>query len=193
MKLNPEYVKVASKMIDESPYLKLLGTTTELLDAGHYRCRMELDRKHTNMFGGINGGVNAGLLDSVTYWCLLCCMPEDVGYTTIDLTVNDMHSAKSGIIYAEGEVIKHGRTISLTEGRITDEKGTLIAYGTSKLFASPTIQPMSLAAEYLDVYKRQCIRRSFATARQVLSCGHLAGRALRSCRAIFLARFAHYA
>lgn len=56
MKLNPEYVKVASKMIDESPYLKLLGTTTELLDAGHYRCRMELDRKHTNMFGGINGG-----------------------------------------------------------------------------------------------------------------------------------------
>ena len=45
MKLNPEYVKVASKMIDESPYLKLLGTTTELLDAGHYRCRMELDRK----------------------------------------------------------------------------------------------------------------------------------------------------
>lgn len=55
MKLNPEYVKVASKMIDESPYLKLLGTTTELLDAGHYRCRMELDRKHTNMFGGING------------------------------------------------------------------------------------------------------------------------------------------
>ena len=118
MKLNPEYVKVASKMIDESPYLKLLGTTTELLDAGHYRCRMELDRKHTNMFGGINGGVNAGLLDSVTYWCLLCCMPEDVGYTTIDLTVNDMHSAHSGIIYAEGEVIKHGRTISLTEGRI---------------------------------------------------------------------------
>ena len=105
MKLNPEYVKVASKMIDESPYLKLLGTTTELLDAGHYRCRMELDRKHTNMFGGINGGVNAGLLDSVTYWCLLCCMPEDVGYTTIDLTVNDMHSAQSGIIYAEGEVI----------------------------------------------------------------------------------------
>ena len=77
-------------------------------------------------------------------------MPEDVGYTTIDLTVNDMHSAKSGIIYAEGEVIKHGRTISLTEGRITDEKGTIIAYGTSKLFASPTIQPMSLAAEYLD-------------------------------------------
>ena len=114
MKLNPEYVKVASMMIDESPYLKLLGTTTELLDAGHYRCRMELDRKHTNMFGGINGGVNAGLLDSVTYWCLLCCMPEDVGYTTIDLTVNDMHSAHSGIIYAEGEVIKHGRTISLT-------------------------------------------------------------------------------
>ena len=103
------------------------------------------------MFGGINGGVNAGLLDSVTYWCLLCCMPEDVGYTTIDLTVNDMHSAQSGIIYAEGEVIKHGRTISLTEGRITDEKGTLIAYGTSKLFASPTIQPMSLAAEYLGI------------------------------------------
>ena len=151
MKLNPEYVKIASKMIDESPYLKLLGTTTELLDAGHYRCRMELDRKHTNMFGGINGGVNAGLLDSVTYWCLLCCMPEDVGYTTIDLTVIDMHSAQSGIIYAEGEVIKHGRTISLTEGRITDEKGTLIAYGTSKLFASPTIQPMSLAAEYLGI------------------------------------------
>ena len=93
---------------------------------------MGLDRKHTNMFGGINGGVNAGLLDSVTYWCLLCCMPEDVGYTTIDLTVNDMHSAQSGIMY-------------------TDEKGTLIAYGTSKLFASPTIQPMSLAAEYLGI------------------------------------------
>lgn len=54
MKLNPEYVKVASKMIDESPYLKLLGTTTELLDAGHYRCRMELDRKQILLFDGCN-------------------------------------------------------------------------------------------------------------------------------------------
>ncbi len=54
MKLNPEYVKVASKMIDESPYLKLLGTTTELLDAGHYRCRMELDRKRAVLFDGCN-------------------------------------------------------------------------------------------------------------------------------------------
>lgn len=148
--INPEYVKVASAMIDASPFLRLLGTSTELLEVGRYRCKLDLDRCHMNMFGGINGGVNAALLDSVTYWCLLCSMPEDVGYTTIDLSVNDMRATRGGVVYAEGTVIKHGRTISLTEGRITDEKGKLIAYGTSKLFASPTIQPMSLAAEYLD-------------------------------------------
>lgn len=149
--LNPAYVEAAKDLITKSPFLRLMGVEVIELREGYYRARCELDRKLTNAFGGINGGVNAALLDSATYWCLLCSMPENIGYTTIDLSVNDLHAARSGFIYSEGEVIKRGRTISLTEGRVLDEDGRLVAYGTSKLFAAPTIQPLSEAYGYLGV------------------------------------------
>ena len=61
-------------------------------------------------------------------------------------------------------------------------------YGGDMLTISIGVYFYRMIDALADVYEGR-----LQTARQVLSCGHLAGRALRACRAIFLARFAHYA
>jgi uncharacterized protein (TIGR00369 family) len=52
-----------------------------------------------------------------------------VGQTTLDLNVSFLASARQGNIYAEGRIIKRGRTIAFGEATITDGDGNLLAVG----------------------------------------------------------------
>jgi uncharacterized protein (TIGR00369 family) len=52
-------------------------------------------------------------------------------FTTVELKINFLKPVWSARLTAVGEVIKGGRTIALTECRITDESGSLVAYATS--------------------------------------------------------------
>ncbi len=143
-KLNPQHVERVIEMANKSPFLSHMGIRMEEMREGYCRSRMPVSNL-LNAFGGIHGGAYAALLDNVTYWALYCSMDEDMGYTTIDLTVSDLRSTKAGEVVCEGRVIKHGRTISLTEAEVRDGDGRLLAHATSKLFSSPTVQPISAA------------------------------------------------
>lgn len=145
-KVNPEHVERVIEMANKSPFLNHMGIRMEEMRDGYARSVMPVGNL-LNAFGGIHGGAYAALLDNVTYWALYCSVEEGMGYTTIDLTVSDLRSTKAGTVVCEGRVIKHGRTISLTEAEVRDESGRLLAHATSKLFASPTIQPISAAVE----------------------------------------------
>ena len=75
----------------------------------------------------------ASFIDSVCYWSLYCQMPEDQGYTSLDVSVTNLAAVRSGKLIAEGRVVRSGRSISISEGTVKDETGRLLAYGASKL------------------------------------------------------------
>ena len=52
-----------------------------------------------------------------------------VGQTTLDLNVSLLAGATAGEIFAEGEILKRGRTIVFGEATITDAAGRLLATG----------------------------------------------------------------
>ena len=88
-----------------------------------------------NPMGIVHGGWALTLLDS----CLGCAahttLPAGYGYTSIETSGNFTRAIlpTSGKVRAEGRVITGGRTIITAEGRITDEKGRLLAHGKSTL------------------------------------------------------------
>ena len=145
-KLNPEHIARVIEMANGSPFLLHMGIHLEEMREGYCRSTMRVDNL-LNAFGGIHGGAYASLLDNGTYWCLYCDMDEDIGFTTVDLSVSDLRSINRGMVVCEGRVIKHGRTISLTEAEVRDESGRLLAHATSKLYSSPSIQPISAAVK----------------------------------------------
>ena len=52
-----------------------------------------------------------------------------VGQTTLDLNVTYLAAARGAEIFAEGTLLKRGRTIVFGEVRVTDAAGTLLAVG----------------------------------------------------------------
>lgn len=145
---NPDHRDEVLDLIENGPFLKRLGVKAITLEKGLYRSQTPVTHDMLNTFGGIHGGAYAAILDSACYYAAYAEVPEGKGFITIDLQTNYLRSAKEGdVIDCEAHVVKMGGTIILTEAICYDQKGRMLAQGTSKLFVSDTIQPISAAMD----------------------------------------------
>lgn len=147
--INPEHIAQYIDFVNESPYSKMLGTILCELSEGYCKCVVNADHRHMNMFGSVHGGAYATMMDMGTYWPLYCTIPEDVGYTTISLDVDNLHGAGEGLIIIEGHLIKQGSTLALCEAEARDEQGKLLVHATAKQFLSRDIQPITAALAFM--------------------------------------------
>jgi len=80
----------------------------------------------------VHGGVYAALVDAAV-GCALSTVNEasggGVGQTTLDLNVTYLAAARGAEIYAEGALLKRGRTIAFGDVRVTDADGSVVAVG----------------------------------------------------------------
>ena len=80
----------------------------------------------------LHGGVYAALVDAAV-GCALSTVNEasggGVGQTTLDLNVTYLAAARGAEIYAEGALLKRGRTIAFGDVRVTDADGSVVAVG----------------------------------------------------------------
>ncbi len=145
--LNPAYMAQVIDMVNACPYLSLLGIRICEVKSGYSRVELELKEKHLQPFGSIHGGVSASLMDTAAYWAAYADLPEDAGFTSLDLSVTYLAMAKEGKLIAEGHAVKQGKSVCLTEVTVTDDTGRLVAHGTSRLLVlqGRQIMPQALA------------------------------------------------
>lgn len=149
-KFNPAHAQAIMKLLAESPFYDTIGMDLVEISEGYARLDLDVTTEHHNPFGGIHGGVLATLLDTTTYWAQYANAPEGQGYVTLDLLVNDLHSTHEGLVICEAHAINEGHHVLLSEGSIKTESGRLLAFATSKLYASPAIEPVTVALRKLD-------------------------------------------
>ena len=136
--LNPEYVKTICNLTESSPYFQLLSMRIVHLEIG--ACELEIQikaEKHMQPFGVVHGGVFASIIDAAAFWAVFPEIDEDKGMTSVDLKLNYLAPATSGVLRAQGTRIKVGQTLSLGEARVTDGQGKLLAHGSSTLITLP--------------------------------------------------------
>ena len=134
MKIDPRHTAAIMSILDRRPYFALLGMQFRAMEPGYCRIDTEFSfRLHGNAYGAVHGGVYASLIDSAAYWALYCQMPEEQGYTSLDLNVTNLAAVRSGKLITEARVVRQGRSISISQATVRDEDGRLLAYGTSKL------------------------------------------------------------
>ena len=134
MRINPAHTAALMSILDRRPYFALLGMNFQSMEPGYCRVVASFTPSlHGNAFGAVHGGVYASLIDTACYWSLYCQMPEDQGYTSLDLNVTNLAAVRSGELITEARVVRQGRSISIAEAAVKDENGRLLAYGTSKL------------------------------------------------------------
>ena len=147
---NPVHLDIVRDLCNRSPYQQLLGMEMTVLELGRCRLEMPVQTAHLNPFGGLCGGAFASMLDIASYWCMYPQLPADMGATTLDLQMNFLRGVTGGTLACEARVKKPGRNVFLCEAEVLDEKGRLVANAVSKMFLSPTIQPISAAVASVD-------------------------------------------
>jgi len=97
------------------------------------------DRRSYNLIGTVHGGWAAAILDSAMALASLASLDEHHLFTTLDIKVNFVRgmTEESGEVRAEGKVVNAGRRVILSESRLTDGAGKLLATGQSTCLVIP--------------------------------------------------------
>jgi uncharacterized protein (TIGR00369 family) len=93
--------------------------------------------------GLIQGGVLAVLADGPLGCAIQTTLPPATPYTTAELSMNFLRpaSTSSGLLTGRGTLIHAGRSLALSQTEITDERGRLLAHGTSRCVIFPPLSP----------------------------------------------------
>ncbi len=117
------------------PHPKMAETIPmKVLSASEGRVMFEViaDDRHTNPLGGIHGGFAATVMDSVTGCAVHTMLSAGQGYGTIELNVKMLKPVpKDTILKAEGSVISMSKSLGVSEGRLTDDNGKVLAYASA--------------------------------------------------------------
>ncbi len=119
---------------------RLLGMTFDEVDPGRVVISLPTQPDFANPLGTVHGGIAATLLDSVMGCAVHTTLPAGVSYTTLELKVNYIRSARTDghRLTATGTTIHVGRRTATAEGKVLDDEGRLIAHGTTTCIIVPT-------------------------------------------------------
>jgi uncharacterized protein (TIGR00369 family) len=113
------------------PVARLIGFVMTEVEAGRVVFELDAGEQHSSPLGTVHGGILCDLVDAAMGCAHASLLEDGETFTTLELKINFMKPVWAGRLFAEGKVIKAGRTIGLVEGRVTDESGSLVAYATS--------------------------------------------------------------
>jgi uncharacterized protein (TIGR00369 family) len=134
-----ELLRRMSHDLPGPPVAATLGFDVEEVEHGRVVFGMDPAEFHENPLGTVHGGVLATLLDSAAACALHSTLPASVGYTTTSLTVTYTRAvtARTGRVRCVGTVLSQGRRTALSEARVLDASGRLLAHATSTLLIIP--------------------------------------------------------
>lgn len=126
----PNIQAVFKRMAPASRYLGL-----EILDADReariVKVAFNAGPELCNMWGGIQGGMVAAMLDDVMSLAVGLDLEWGQISPTLELKVSMLTPARPGRILGMGRVIKRGKSVGFIEGELTSEDGKLIATASS--------------------------------------------------------------
>ncbi len=148
-RINPEYVKETSVVVNASPYFQLMSMRLLDFDIGSSDLEILVETKHLQPFGVVHGGVFSTLIDAAAFWAVYPEIDEKFGMTSVDLKLNYLAPAKAGKLVARGRKIKLGKTLGLGEAEVLNEEGKILAHGTSTLIVLPDFSLGTLPPKFL--------------------------------------------
>ena len=120
-------------VLPEPPMARLIDFRLRVAEPGRIVMELEPHEGLENTIGLLHGATAAALLDTAMGCAISTMLPAGQGAVTLDLKLTYLRplSVKSGIISAEGKVIKLGRQTSYAEGSVRDGAGNLAVHATA--------------------------------------------------------------
>jgi uncharacterized protein (TIGR00369 family) len=123
-----------------APIAATLGFMPVEFDHGRAVFKGVPQRFAYNPLGGVHGGWAATILDSALGCAIHTTLPAGKYYTTVDLSISLVRAIteRTTGVRCEAHVIHSGGSIATAEAKLLDDRGQLLAHGTTTcLIMSP--------------------------------------------------------
>ncbi|MDH4188966.1 MAG: PaaI family thioesterase [Betaproteobacteria bacterium] len=117
---DPEFAARVRASFGRQKAMALIGATLSAVAPG--RCEIELPFRDelTQQKGYVHGGIIGMIADSACGYAAYTLMPADASLVTVEYKINIL-APGLGRLVARGEVIRPGRTLSITRGEVYAE------------------------------------------------------------------------
>jgi uncharacterized protein (TIGR00369 family) len=141
MKQSEKMVQIAAQEMRDR--LSVTNTATQfgfvLKDAGVGRVvmHMKVDARHLQVHGVVHGGVLAALADTAGGLATYMACPRGTRVATIEMKINYLEAVEGGNVFAEAEVVRLGRHISVVDCDLRDDERRLVGKALMTFFVGP--------------------------------------------------------
>ena len=106
--------------------MALIGASLTVVEAGHVEVSLPYRGDLTQQKGFIHGGIIGMIADTACGYAAFSLMPADCSLVTVEYKINILAPALGSLV-ARGEVIRPGRTLTLTRGEVYAQDGKHVA------------------------------------------------------------------
>jgi uncharacterized protein (TIGR00369 family) len=114
-----------------APVARLIGFRVTEVEPGRAIFEFEAGEQHANPMGTLHGGVLCDIADAAMGVAYASLLGEGESFTTLELKINFLKPFWTGLLIAEGYVVKSGKTAGLVQCDVWDAERSLIARATS--------------------------------------------------------------
>jgi uncharacterized protein (TIGR00369 family) len=94
---------------------------------GFVRMSYDIGPDFCNPSGAVQGGIIAAMLDDTAAFACIVKAGEPIYVASLELKTSFLAAANQGILYAEAQCIKLGRTVAFMEASLMDGDGKILA------------------------------------------------------------------
>ncbi len=116
--LDPGFAARVRASFGRQRAMALIGARLTAVEPGY--CEIELPWRDdlTQQKGYVHGGIVGMIADSACGYAAYTLMPASASLVTVEYKINLVAPARGGLLVARGEVVKPGRTLSITSGEV---------------------------------------------------------------------------
>ena len=123
---DPQFATRIRASFQRQKAMALIGASLSVIEAGHVEVALPWRDDLTQQKGFIHGGIIGMIADTACGYAAYSLMPADSSLVTVEYKINILAPAR-GALLARGEVIRPGRTLTVTRGEVYADDGKHIA------------------------------------------------------------------
>ena len=116
--------------------MALIGASLTRVDPGTVEITLPYCDDITQQKGFVHGGIIGMIADTACGYAAFSLMPADCSLVTVEYKINILAPARGGLV-ARGEVVKAGRTLTITRGEVYAQDGKHVATMQQTLMMLP--------------------------------------------------------
>jgi uncharacterized protein (TIGR00369 family) len=123
---DPHYVARIRASFGRQKAMALIGASLAVVEPGQVEVALPYRDDLTQQKGFIHGGIIGMIADTACGYAAFSLMPADCSLVTVEYKINILAPAR-GALVARGEVIRPGRTLTVTRGEVYSQDGRHVA------------------------------------------------------------------